>query len=128
MRGNFRFMTAPDEVLGGNHIHHVWHQLVSSKIYVFSWCLLRNRIPTKTNLLRQRVLHQDNIMCMGCCGCSETAVRLFLDCTTFGSTWYLLWRWLGIDFVPSGELGDHFHQFSQVAGLSRSSYLFFRLI
>ena len=128
VRGTYHFLTAPDEVLVGNGIHNVWHQLVPSKISVFAWRLLCTRIPTKTNLLRRRVLHQNDILCVGGCGCSETVTHLFLDCDIFATTWYFVWRWLGIDFVPSGGIGDHFHQFSKLAGMPRSSHFFSRLI
>jgi len=37
-------------------------------------------------------------------------------------------NWLGISFVPSGELRHHFIQFTKMMGMQRSSYLFFRII
>jgi hypothetical protein len=122
VRGTYHFLTAPDEVLADDRIHNVCHQLVPSKIFVFAWCLLCNRIPNKTNLFRPRVLHQNDIMCMGGCGCSETAVHLFLACEIFGSMWYFLWRLLGIDFVSSSGIGEHFHLFSQLVGVTPYFY------
>ena len=76
--------------------------------------------------LRRRGLLQNDIQCVGGCGCAETTVHL--ACDIFGSTWYILCRWLGIDFVPAWDIGEHFDQFSQLAGMSRSSHLFFRII
>ncbi|AET03976.1 transmembrane protein, putative [Medicago truncatula] len=37
-------------------------------------------------------------------------------------------NWLDIDFIPSGGIGEHFHQFSKLVGMSCSSHAFFRLI
>jgi len=79
-------------------------------------------------MLRRRVLHQNDILCVVGCSYSETAVHLFLDCDIFATTWYFVWRWLGIDFVPSGGIGDHFHYFSQLADMPCSSHLFIKLI
>jgi len=79
-------------------------------------------------MLRRGVLHHNDIMCVGGCGCSEMADHLFLACDIFGSTWYFLWRWLGIDFVPSGAIGEHFAQFTQLTGMPRSSHPFFKVI
>ena len=70
-------------------------------------CLIRNRIPTKMNLLHRRVLHPNNILCVGGCGCTEMEDHLFLGCILFGNVWMFLWRWLDIDFVPSGTIGEH---------------------
>jgi len=65
---------------------------------------------------------------VGGCGCSETAVHLFLACDIFGSTWSLLWRFFGIDFVPSGVICEPFDQFSRLAGMPQSFHSFFKVI
>jgi len=90
--------------------------------------LLRNRIPTKTNILRHRVLHHNDTICVGGRGCPETAVHLFLAFDIFGSMWSFLWRRLGIDFVPSDMIGEHFDHFSCLVGMPRYTHSFFRVI
>jgi len=79
-------------------------------------------------MLRRRVLQPNNILCVGGCGCTETADHLFLGCILFGSVWMSLWRWLGINFVPSGTIGEHFEQFIQLAGMPQPSHLFFKVV
>jgi len=76
------------------------------------------------NLLQRGVLQHNNITCVGGCGCSKTADHLFLACDIFGNTWYFLWCWLDIDFVPSGVISENFAQFTQFAGMPRSSHFF----
>ena len=125
MRKTYHFLTAPNEELVGGRFCDVCRPLVPSKISVFAWHLLRNRIPTKSNMLCRRVLLQNDVQCVGGCECSETADHLFLNCDIFGSTMYFLWRWLDIDFVPAGVISEHF---DQLAGMTRSSQLFFRII
>jgi hypothetical protein len=106
----------------------VWHKSVPLKVSIFAWRLLRNRLPTKDNLLSRGVLQHDDISCVGGCGSEENACHLFLGCTTFGSIWYRLLHWLGINFVAPEVLGEHFHQFSHFSGLPQSTYHFLKLI
>jgi hypothetical protein len=67
-------------------------------------------------------------MCVGGCGFSETAYHLFLACDIFGAIWNLLWQWLDISHVAAGEIGEHFNQFTHMAGMPRSSHPFFKVI
>jgi len=66
--------------------------------------------------------------CVAGCGHSELSNHLFLYCDIFSSLWYHVWSWLGIDFVLSGDLRHHFREFTNYAGLPRSTHLFFRII
>jgi len=59
--GTYHFLTAPNEELVRGRVCDVCHPFVPSKISVFAWRLLRNRIPTKSNLLRRRVLLQNDV-------------------------------------------------------------------
>ncbi|XP_024642187.1 uncharacterized protein [Medicago truncatula] len=92
------------------------------------WRLLRDRLPNKDNLVRRRVLPIGGAACVSGCGQLETASQLFVSCNIFGSLWFHVWYWLGIDFVPSGDLRQHFIQFTKMAGLPRSTHLYFRII
>jgi len=92
------------------------------------WYLLRDRLPTKNNLVRRRALHIDDAVCVSGCGHLETTSHLFVTCNIFSSLWFHVWSWLGIDFVPSGDLRQHFLQFTKMAGLPRSTHLYFRII
>lgn len=112
VRGTYHFLTATDDVLDGGRISNMWHKVVPSKIFVFTWRLLRNKIPTKTNLL-QRV-------CV--CVTYLTVHGLFCGVT------YCQNHMLGIDFVPSGVLFEHFEQVLWMVGMPRSTHSFFRLI
>jgi len=95
---------------------------------MFVWRLLRNRLPTKDNLVRQSVLSHIDAVCVSGCGSSETATHHFLDCDMFGSLWSHVWLWLGISLVPSGDVHQHFIQFINMVGLPRSTHMFFKII
>ena len=95
---------------------------------MFVWRLLRNRLPTKDNLVRQRVLVHSDAVCVSGCGSSETATHLFMDCNVFGSLWSHIWLWLGISSASSSDLHQYFIQFTNMAGLPRSTHMFFKII
>jgi len=61
-------------------------------------------------------------------GDMEMADHLFIDCNLFESIWYLICLWFGISFVCPGLLQDHFTQFIHMAGMPRSSHIYFKII
>jgi hypothetical protein len=65
---------------------------------------------------------------MSGCGNLETTAYLFSACDIFSSLWSHAWLWLGISLVSSGDLRQHFIQFTNMAGLPRSTHLYFRII
>jgi hypothetical protein len=97
-------------------------------VSVFVCRLLRNRLPTKDNMVRWRVIFQEDATCVSGCGSQETATHLFLGCDVFGSLWSLVWLWLGISSVSPGDLNQHFIQFINMHGLPRFTHKFFRII
>jgi len=88
VREAYRFITSNDVQVDRSLVDDVWHKLIPSKVSLFVWRLLRNKIPTKDNLLRRRVLQITETTCVSGCGDTETASHLFLGCHIFGSLWY----------------------------------------
>jgi hypothetical protein len=56
VRGAYRFLTITTELTDRSQVVDIWHQHIPSKVSVFVWRLLRNRLPTKDNLVRRRAL------------------------------------------------------------------------
>lgn len=67
-------------------------------------------------------------LCIGGCDAEETACHLFSSCATFGRVWLLVLQWLGISFVATYRVRDHFHQFSHIARLPRFTHSFMTLL
>lgn len=44
VHGAYHYLTAPDEPIDRGSIIDVWHKYVSSKVSLFVWHLLRNRL------------------------------------------------------------------------------------
>jgi len=128
VRGAYHFLTTSGSTVDRHLVDDVWHKLIPSKVSVFVWRLLRDRLPTKDDLARRRIIQATDTACPTACGMLETAKHLFLDCGTFGSIWSLVFHWLGISSVIGGELRHHFLQFTHMAGLPRSTHLHLRVI
>jgi hypothetical protein len=91
----------------------VWKSWAPSKVIVFSWQLLLDRIPTQSNLVRRGVpLPVGRVGCAFCDSPSESSVHLFLSCTHFFPVWYQVSRWLGWEFVMPQGLARQFQVFT----------------
>ncbi|GAU51437.1 hypothetical protein TSUD_413370 [Trifolium subterraneum] len=106
----------------------VWHPQVPLKVSIFAWRLLRDRLPTKTNLVTRGIISPAVHSCVSGCGAAESTHHLFISCSTFGSLWALVCSWIDMTSVESTSLWDHFVQFVSSAGGSRARRSFLQLI
>jgi len=126
--GTYRYLTSIEIETADGLLNGVWQKLVPSKVSLFAWRLIQDRIPTRSNLVRRHVLQPNNNLCVGGCGSSETTDHLFFGCDLFGSVWYSVCQWIGIPCVFLGSVKEHFVQFIYLAGLPRSSYFYLKVI
>jgi len=69
---------------------NIWLKKVPLKVLVFQWYVLRNRLPTRDNLIRCGVLQPDSHLCVSGCGMEEIIDLLFFFCCNhFESLWIL---------------------------------------
>lgn len=95
----------------------VWKSLAPSKVVAFSWQLLRDRIPTKDNLVKRRVLPAENSEnCSLCEQMVETSSHLFLHCQVAFEVWSKIMCWLEINFTTPFSLFEHFECWSGEIG------------
>jgi hypothetical protein len=97
-------------------------------ISIFAWRLLRDRLPTKTNLVTRGILSPDLDLCVTACGGVKSAEHLFLSCGTFGSLWPLVLVWIEFSAVDAQSLSDYFVQFTYSVGGLRSRRSFLQLV
>jgi hypothetical protein len=90
VRDAYQLLTSQDSVTLGEAEDCLWHKQVFLKVSTFAWCLLRDRLPTKKNLVSRGILPPDLHLYVSGCGDIETAHHLFLSCDTFGSLWALV--------------------------------------
>ncbi|GAU15735.1 hypothetical protein TSUD_235480 [Trifolium subterraneum] len=85
----------------------VWKTWAPTKVAVFSWQLLQDRLPTRQNLWQRGVIEDVSAsMCVLCGLGLESADHLFGSCNLISPIWYSILRWLCVELVPSrGVLG-----------------------
>ena len=106
----------------------IWHPQVLLKVSILAWHLLRDRLPTKINLLNRGIITVVDISCVTGCGHDESVDHLFLHCNFFGVIWYQVRLWLGFSGVDQHNLGDHFLHFTYYLGGRKTRRSFLQLI
>jgi hypothetical protein len=125
----YRYITDSGAMVDRSQVDDVWSNHIPSKVSLLGWRLLRNRLPTKDNLVRRGILSLTDGNCVAAgCNVLETASHLFMHCNVSDSLWSNVRCWLGIDLVYPAELRHHFIQFTRMSGLPRTTHLFFTVI
>jgi hypothetical protein len=84
---------------------NIWESPAPSKVIVFSWQLLYDRLPTKDNLLSRGVLNQtSDTNCVWCGETMESAKHLFLHCHKIIRVWYEVCKWLGVLIIMPPDI------------------------
>lgn len=107
---------------------YLWKCPAPSKVVVFSWTLLLDRIPTRVNLARRGCLGQDaSTSCVFFNEGDETANHLFLHCNVVSRVWLKVLCWLQLIMVTPPNLFLHLNCWTNAA-YSRKSRRGFLLI
>ncbi|GLU23256.1 hypothetical protein SLE2022_392780 [Rubroshorea leprosula] len=89
----------------------LWGAQVPSKVSAFSWQLLLDRIPTKVNLAKHRVVDgNQNSNCVWCDSFPEHTDHLFLSCNTSFKLWTRCLNWWGLHYALGNTCMDVFRQ------------------
>ncbi|XP_058785013.1 uncharacterized protein LOC131659917 [Vicia villosa] len=90
----------------------LWDSLVPSKILVFGWRCIKDRIATRDHLsIRGIITDDNNKVCMFCFGQTETMDHLMVRCPFIKMVWSRIFAWLGIERVNSQNMVDHLLRF-----------------
>jgi len=106
----------------------IWHKHVPLKVPILAWRLLRNRLPTKANLVARGILGQDAHLCVSGCGEVETTQYLFISCPIFSELWHLVRAWIRMSGVDPVDVSDHFLQFTHLIGGAATRRSFMQLL
>jgi len=128
VRSEYQVLTSNDSQFFDASENLIWHSQVPLKVSILAWCLLRDRLPTKNNLLHRGIRFAENIFCTAGCGQVENAQHLFLHCDIFGTLWQQVRLWIDVSGVDHQSLGAHFLQFFNYLGGSRIRRSFLQLI
>ncbi|CAJ2653268.1 unnamed protein product [Trifolium pratense] len=128
VRGVYQLLTTRDSVTMDEATHLIWHPQIPLKVSIFAWRLLRDRLPTKTNLVIRGIISSSAQVCVAGCGEAESAHHLFISCSFFGSLWALVGTWIDISVTDSSTIREHFVHFTSSLGDSRARRSFLQLI
>lgn len=89
-----------------------WESLAPLKVLIFSWQLLLQRLPTRVNLAKRRVIvAPSSSYCVWCPTEEESESHLFLTCPMAMEVWIAINAWLGVTTVVPGNLLHSFESF-----------------
>jgi hypothetical protein len=97
--------------------NNIWKSPAPSKVIAFSWKVLRDRIPTRVNLVYRGVeVNGGVVSCVHCSRRAEEVVHLFIFCDFAMTVWKAIFRWLGLVIVLPPNLFLLFDCFLGAAG------------
>lgn len=75
----------------------VWMSCVPSKVRIFGWRLLKNRLPMRKVLVDKAIIHVKlESRCVFYCLQIEEVNHMFLNCTIVRKVWEKVHNWVGI--------------------------------
>ena len=100
----------------------LWKMKVPHKILVFAWRLLRDRLPTRSNLHRRQVVINDR-RCLLCGNMEEDTGHLFFHCSKVIPLWWESLSWVTsvgpLPQNPKQHFLQHIHGVTQGARSKR---------
>ena len=70
----------------------IWRFQVPRKIKHFMWKACHNALPTKVNLVRQKILEVNT--CQNCDRCPKSITHALWECESIQAVWTLHFRWV----------------------------------
>ncbi|GLT26221.1 hypothetical protein SLA2020_013030 [Shorea laevis] len=96
----FTFLENTPPCLEKSYCDLIWSRYVPSKISIFVWHLLLDRLPIKDNLLLRGVSLASNAACVLCGVHLENVNHVFAKCWRSQNLWSRICCWWGLFFVP----------------------------
>ncbi|XP_028246765.1 uncharacterized protein LOC114424098 [Glycine soja] len=91
------------------NLMELWNLKIPLKQTVFAWRLIKDRLPTRTNL-RTRQVELNDSRCPLCNRLDEDATHLFFHCTKTLPLWWESQSWINSSGVFPHNPKDHFPQ------------------
>jgi len=128
VRSAYQLLTTQDnpQVEGADAL--VWHKHVPLKVSIFVWRLVKNRLPTRANLVHRGILSDAVAGCLCGCGDTETSQHLFISYGFYGTLWFQVRSWLGVSGPYPINVSDNFYPFTHSAGGGRAKCSFMQLV
>ena len=104
--------------------NELWELQIPSKPVFFAWRVIRDRLPTKTNL-RWRNAEINDSMCPFCRNFEENAAHLFFSCDKVLPLWWESLSWIKVVGPLPQNPRHHFLQHSscRLSGIRKECWL-----
>ena len=96
--------------LDGRTFKLIWKLKIPPRAAIFSWRHLKDRLPTRDNLLRTNVAIQEAV-CPLCGQVQEEVGHLFFNCKRTIGLWWESMRWIQVVGPLPASPASHFVQF-----------------
>ena len=128
MRGAYQILTTPVSSTFDATKDLIWHKQVPLKVSIVALRLLKDRLPTRNNILRRDIVQAAGATCVAGCGLEDSAAHFFIHCDVFGSLWQQIRAWIGVAGVDPFSITEHFLQFIHYTGSSKARRSFLQLL
>jgi hypothetical protein len=105
-------------------VQSLWENDIPSKVGVFGWRLLLEKLPTRAALASRSILtnlHLHDLPCVFCFNEVEDCPHLFFKCQFMKQVWSRIFRWMGSAFNHFDEGWKHFNFFGDIVKSKRES-------
>ncbi|XP_058760381.1 uncharacterized protein LOC131633708 [Vicia villosa] len=86
-------------------VNQIWKTQVPSKIQVFGWRCIKDRIATREQLLKRGILlGSEANVCVFCSSVGESILHLLIHCPFAAEVWNQVCAWAGIDFFQEDSI------------------------
>jgi hypothetical protein len=93
----------------------LWSNNVPSKVSIFGWRLLIERLPTRDALYRKGIITNNHERsCVFCSREVEDIHHVFFNCYMSQQIWNHVFRWLGTNYIPFVDIQNHFTLFGEL--------------
>ncbi|CAK8566133.1 unnamed protein product [Lathyrus sativus] len=91
-----------------SHIKSIWKTVIPAKVQTLSWRLALDRLPTRSNLLKRRVLNSEqDLDCVVCSSSLEDVSHIFFSCYKSTQVWNKICEWADIDIISENCCYSH---------------------
>ncbi|GAU42970.1 hypothetical protein TSUD_188430 [Trifolium subterraneum] len=103
-----------------NAINLLWKKEIPSKVLIFAWRLLLERLPTRTALHRRGIiLNPQDLHCVFCSSYDEDSAHLFFHCSVLKRVWEEVFKWFGKSYQAEADGWNHFNIFGSLLKTKR---------
>jgi hypothetical protein len=93
----------------------MWKNNVPSKISIFGWRLLLEKLPTREALFDRGIItNSTDRNCAFCSNHVESMAHAFIHCNFSTNVWRRIFNWMGLYCINSNSIQQHFIRYGKI--------------